>query len=140
MLIKYRCLLMHLNTHFIFSTLPLSTIHSYSSLIMLFREDNPGPTIYLQKRTQALTLNGHVSSAKSLMDDANYHKLGRPHKGSGSICDACSSRSEMLDDDIRSKHGTRQQCIVGVGGDREGKGQECEALSFPMRREYLVLS
>lgn len=40
----------------------------------------------------------------------------------------------MLDDDIRSKHGTRQKCIVGVGwwwGDRED--QECSALSFPMR-------
>lgn len=44
-----------------------------------------------QRRTEALTLNGYVSSAKSLMDDANYHKLGRPHKGSGSICDEAGS-------------------------------------------------
>lgn len=42
----------------------------------------------------------------------------------------------MLDDDIRSKHGTRQERIVGVGwwwGDWEGEDQECSSLSFPMR-------
>lgn len=40
----------------------------------------------------------------------------------------------MLDDDIRSKHGTRQECIVGFGcwwGNGEGEDQECSALSFP---------
>lgn len=41
----------------------------------------------------ALTLNGHVSLAKLLMDEANYRKLGRPHKGTGSIGDAARSCS-----------------------------------------------
>ena len=58
---------------------------------MLFTEENPGQMNVHRKRTEALTLNGHVSSEKSLMDDANYPKLGRPHKGSGSICDAARS-------------------------------------------------
>lgn len=43
----------------------------------------------------------------------------------------------MSDDDIRSKHGTRLECIVGVrwwGWLRVGgENQECSALSFPMR-------
>lgn len=93
-----------------------------------------GPNECSQKRTEALTLNGHVSPAKSLMDDANYHKLGRPDKGSGSIPDTpCFTHSQMLDDDICSKHGTRQECSVGVGcGGQEGEDQDYSMLSFSM--------
>lgn len=124
---------MHLNTHFIFSTFHLSITYFYHSLIVLFQEENPGQMNVHRK--EALTLNGHVSSAKSLMDDSNYQKLGRLHKGGGSICDVtCSAHSEMLDDDIRLKHGTRRvHCRVGmVVGDGEGEDQECSALLFPM--------
>ena len=52
----------------------------------------------------------------------------------------------MLDDDIRSKHGTRKECIVrvgrrcvcvcvwggGGGGSWRDEDQECLTLSFPM--------
>ena len=87
-----------------------------------------------EKRTEALTPNGHVSSAKSLMDGANYQKLGRPYKRSGSICDlSCCTHSWMLNDDIHWKHGNNQECIVGEGMERAGEGehQECSVLSFP---------
>lgn len=41
----------------------------------------------------------------------------------------------MLDDDIRSKHGTRQECIVGEGwwwGTGRARTKSVFALSFPM--------
>lgn len=108
---------MHLNTHFMFYTFHLSTRYFTILLLCSFKKKKK---IRLnecsQKRTEALTLNGYVSTAKLLMDDANYHELVRPHKGSGSICDVlCFPHSWMLDDDIHLKYGTRQEFIVRLG-------------------------
>lgn len=52
------------------------------------------------------------------MDDANYQRLGGPHKRSGSICHVvCCTHSKMSSDDSRVKYSNQQehiaQCDVG---------------------------
>lgn len=113
LLIKSRCLLMHLNTHFIFSTFHLSTTHSYHFLNVVYKKRKSRPNECSPERTEALTPNGCVSSAKPLMDDANYQRLTGPHKRSRSICHvACCTHLKMSDNDSRLKHGHHQKSTL----------------------------
>lgn len=118
LLIKSRWPLMHLNTHFIFSTFNLSATHSEHFLNIAYKKRKSGPNECSPEWTEALTPNGHVSSAKPLMDDANYQRLGGPHKRSGSICHVvCCTHSKMSSDDSRLKYGNQQEHIVQCDGE-----------------------
>lgn len=106
---------MHLNTHFIFSTFHLSTTHFDHFLNVVYKKRKSGPNECSPERTEALTPNGCVSSAKPLMDDANYQRLTGPHKRSGSICHvACCTHLKMSGNDRRLKHSDHQEPIVQV--------------------------
>lgn len=115
LLIESRCLLMHLNTHFIFSTFHLSTTHFDHFLNVVYKKRKSRPNECSPERTEALTPNGCVSSAKLLMDDANYQRLTGPHKRNRSICHVVyCTHLKMSDNDSRLKHGNHQEHIVQV--------------------------
>lgn len=126
LLIKSRCLLMHLNTHFIFSTFNLSATHFDHFLNTVYKKRKSGPNECSPEWTEALTPNGHVSSAKPLMDNANYQRLGGPHKRSGSIYHVvCCTHSKMSADDGRLKYGNQQKHRYRCDGEK------CSVLYFP---------
>lgn len=85
---------------------------------MALTEENLGQMNVHRTRTEALTPNGCVTSEKSLMDGANYHKLGRPYKRSGSICDVRRALRSFIDAGWWHSFKTWQQARVHRGGVR----------------------